>query len=144
MISFRFSMPFYQSYKCRKTFHSIQPIKYRNSSLDIGGFHLHLLVFPFVYQFNSRVGVLVNSSFANDKFRRISTTFRNMFVVYWSIPFCLPYLALSFSFLWSFFIRFLDLVCSSTRVVMLLLLLSLVGFIYPFWYSRLSTSSILG
>ena len=31
-----------------------------------GGFHLHLLVFPFVYQFNSRIGVLVNSSFAND------------------------------------------------------------------------------
>ena len=23
-----------------------------------GGFHLHLLVFPFVYQFNSRIGVL--------------------------------------------------------------------------------------
>ena len=32
----------------------------------IGGFHLHLLVFPFVYQFNSRIGVLVHSSFAND------------------------------------------------------------------------------
>ena len=31
-----------------------------------GGFHLHLLVFPFVYQFNFRIGVLVNSSFAND------------------------------------------------------------------------------
>ena len=30
------------------------------------GFHLHLLVFPFVYQFNSRIGVLVNSSFEND------------------------------------------------------------------------------
>ena len=26
----------------------------------------YLLVFPFVYQFNSRIGVLVNSSFAND------------------------------------------------------------------------------
>jgi hypothetical protein len=31
-----------------------------------GGFHLHLLVFPFVNQFNSRIGVLVHSSFAND------------------------------------------------------------------------------
>ena len=31
-----------------------------------GGFHLHLFVFPFVYQFNSRIGVLVKSSFAND------------------------------------------------------------------------------
>ena len=27
---------------------------------------LHLLVFPFIYQFNSRIGVLVNSSFTND------------------------------------------------------------------------------
>ena len=31
-----------------------------------GGFHLHLLVFPFVYQFNSRIGALVHSLFAND------------------------------------------------------------------------------
>ena len=31
-----------------------------------GGFHLHLMLFPFVYQFNSRIGVLVHSSFAND------------------------------------------------------------------------------
>ena len=31
-----------------------------------GGFHLHLLVFPFVYQFNSSIGVLFHSSFAND------------------------------------------------------------------------------
>ena len=29
-------------------------------------FHLHLLVFPFVYQFNSRIGGLDRSSFAND------------------------------------------------------------------------------
>ena len=29
-------------------------------------FYLHLLVLPFVYQFNSRIGVLVHSSFAND------------------------------------------------------------------------------
>ena len=31
-----------------------------------GGFHLQLLVFPFVYQFNSRIWVIVHSSFAND------------------------------------------------------------------------------
>ena len=33
---------------------------------SLGGFHLHLLVFPFVYQFNSRIGILDHSSFAND------------------------------------------------------------------------------
>ena len=33
---------------------------------NYGGFHLHLLVFPFVHQFNSRIGVLVHSSFGND------------------------------------------------------------------------------
>ena len=32
----------------------------------LGGFHLHLLVFPFVYQFNSKIVALVYSSFAND------------------------------------------------------------------------------
>ena len=31
-----------------------------------GGFHLYLLVFPFVYQFYSRIEALVSSSFAND------------------------------------------------------------------------------
>ena len=31
-----------------------------------GGFHLHLLTFPFIYQFNSRIDILVHSSFAND------------------------------------------------------------------------------
>ena len=36
------------------------------SFFNQGGFHLHLLVFPFVYQFNSRIGVLVRSSFANN------------------------------------------------------------------------------
>ena len=46
-----------------------------------GGFHLHLLVFPSLYQLNSRIGVLVNSSFANDKFRRISTSVQNLFAV---------------------------------------------------------------
>ena len=33
---------------------------------DIGGFHLYLLVFPFVYQFYSRIEALVSSSFEND------------------------------------------------------------------------------
>ena len=33
---------------------------------NYGGFHLHLLVFPFVYHFNSRIAALVYSSFAND------------------------------------------------------------------------------
>ena len=36
------------------------------SKFDLGRFHLHLLVFPFIYHFNSRIGVLVHSSFAND------------------------------------------------------------------------------
>ena len=34
---------------------------------NMGGFHLHILVFPYVYQFNSRIGVLVHSSFAVQK-----------------------------------------------------------------------------
>ena len=33
---------------------------------DSGGFHLHLLVFLFVHQFNSRIRVPIHSSFAND------------------------------------------------------------------------------
>ena len=33
---------------------------------DLGGFHPQLLVFPFVYPFNSRTGVLVHSSLANN------------------------------------------------------------------------------
>ena len=49
--------------------------------IDIGGLHLPLLVFPFVYQFNSRIGLLVCSSFANDQFKRISALFQNLFVV---------------------------------------------------------------
>ena len=32
----------------------------------IGGFHLPLFVFPFVYQFNFRIGVAFNLAFAND------------------------------------------------------------------------------
>ena len=34
--------------------------------IDIGGLHLPLLALLFVYQFNSRIGLLVCSSFAND------------------------------------------------------------------------------
>jgi hypothetical protein len=34
-----------------------------------GGFHLHLLVFPFIYQFNTRIVALVCSSFANEGFQ---------------------------------------------------------------------------
>ena len=41
-----------------------------------------------VYQFNSRIGVLIHSSFANDYFRRISTTFQHHF----KICFCVFYM----------------------------------------------------
>ena len=44
-----------------------------------GGFHLHLLVFPFIHQFNFWIGDLVHSSFAIDKFRKISKTFQYHF-----------------------------------------------------------------
>ena len=50
----------------------------------LGGFHLHILVFSLVYQLNSRIGVLVQSSFANDQFRRISATFQHHFKIYLS------------------------------------------------------------
>ena len=46
-----------------------------------GGFHLHLLVFPFDYRFHSRIEALVCSSFANDKFRWISTSFQHHFKI---------------------------------------------------------------
>ena len=46
-----------------------------------GGFHLYLLVFPFVYQFYSIIEALVSSSFANDKFRRISVSFQHHFKI---------------------------------------------------------------
>ena len=48
---------------------------------DKGGFHLHILVFPFVYQLIFRIGVLVHLSFANNQCRRISTTFQHHFKV---------------------------------------------------------------
>ena len=47
----------------------------------MGGSHLHLLVFPFVYQFHSRIETIVCSSFANDKFRRISASFHHHFKI---------------------------------------------------------------
>ena len=41
-----------------------------------GWFHLHLLVFPFVYQFNSRIGVLVICKWLVQKdFNNISASF---------------------------------------------------------------------
>ena len=46
----------------------------------MGGFHLHLFVFSFVYQFHSLIEAQFCSSFANDKFRS-SASFRNKFVV---------------------------------------------------------------
>ena len=54
---------------------------YAKENIALGGFHLHLLVFPFVYQFSSIIVALVHLSFANDYFRRISTSFQNSFVV---------------------------------------------------------------
>ena len=50
--------------------------------LVLGGFHLYLLVFPFVYQFYSIIEALVSSSFANDEFRRISVSFQHHFKIY--------------------------------------------------------------
>ena len=41
-------------------------VSYLAKNKHTGGFHLHLLVYPFIYQFNSTIGVLVHSSFAND------------------------------------------------------------------------------
>ena len=49
------------------------------SKSDVGGFHLHLLVFSFVYQLDYGIGVLVRSSIANNKFRRISATLQHHF-----------------------------------------------------------------
>ena len=62
-------------------------LSYRLTSLlshsqnDLSGFHLQLLLFPFIYPFNSRIRVLVQSSFANEEFRRISTTFQHHFKI---------------------------------------------------------------
>ena len=66
---------------CRFKLLSYATTFYLSFKATIGRFHLHLLVFSFVYQFNSRIGALVNPSFANDQFRRISTTFQHHFKV---------------------------------------------------------------
>jgi hypothetical protein len=42
---------------------------------------LHLLVFPFVYRFHSRIEAVHHSSFANDQFRRISASFQLHFKI---------------------------------------------------------------
>ena len=39
-------------------------------SRDLGGFHLHLLVFPFVCQFSYRIGVLVHSFASSEGFQQ--------------------------------------------------------------------------
>ena len=53
------------------------------SRTNDGGFHLYLLVFPFVYQFNSRILVLVNIQkwLVQKNFNIISASFQNLFVV---------------------------------------------------------------
>ena len=53
-----------------------------STKIDLWGFHLYLLVFPFVYQFYSIIEALVSSSFANDEFRRISVSFQHHFKIY--------------------------------------------------------------
>jgi hypothetical protein len=57
-----------------------------------GGFYLHLLVFPFVYQFNSRLGrssslFIICKWLVQKDFNNISASFQNLFVVY-SYLFC--------------------------------------------------------
>ena len=46
-----------------------------------GGFHLHLLVLPFVCQFHSTIEAIIYSSFTNDYFRRISASFQHHFKI---------------------------------------------------------------
>ena len=41
-------------------------------NFNLGGFHLHLLVFPFFYQFNYTIEALVCSSFVQKDFNIIS------------------------------------------------------------------------
>ena len=68
-------------------FNGFYPSLHKHSQRVTDGFHLQLLVFPFIYQFNSRIEVLVNSSFANDYFRRISTTFEHHFKIFFFVVF---------------------------------------------------------
>ena len=48
----------------------------------MGGFHLYLLVFPFVYKFYSIIEALVSLSFENYVFIRISVSFLHHFKIY--------------------------------------------------------------
>ena len=55
------------------------------SETDYGGFHLHLLVFPSVYQFNSRIQVLVQSFLqmtSSEGFQQHFSILSNLFVVF--------------------------------------------------------------
>ena len=63
--------------------------------LDNGRFHLHLLVYPFVYQFNSRTVALVYSSFANDY---SSKRFQHYFNIISKFVCCVFYMKLECSF----------------------------------------------
>ena len=54
-------------------------IKTQKKSCRQGPWWVSSTPFPFVYQFNSRIGILVHSSFANDQIKRISTTFQHHF-----------------------------------------------------------------
>ena len=58
------SREYKQFLKCLRTL-SLKFQKGRTKT-EVGGFHLYLLVFPFIYQFYSRIEALVSSSFAND------------------------------------------------------------------------------
>ena len=48
---------------------------------DYGGFHLHLLVFPFIYQFNSRIDTIICKWLVQKDFSNISASFQNLFVL---------------------------------------------------------------
>ena len=54
----------YQYVRCSSSMYRKRKDRARRN--DLGRFHLHLLLFPFIYQFNSRLEALVCSSFAND------------------------------------------------------------------------------
>ena len=58
-------------------------IKIHYAIFNNGGFHLQLLVFPLVYQFNSRIRVLgqYHLQMTSSDFRRISTTLQDYFKI---------------------------------------------------------------
>ena len=47
-------------------------------STDLGGFHLHLQVYPFIYQFYTRMTVLIETTFWNHAELFIFTLFQNI------------------------------------------------------------------